>query len=100
MLGAAGDVPVDVPVKLKSPSDACRDERLQGAEDGRAADALVAPMQPPVQVLRRDLPTDRDQCIRDRQALAGDTLAGSAQPLGGRRTGQCPPTAAANIEKP
>jgi len=53
------------------------------------------------QILRRDLPADRVEGIGNDEPLAGDPLAGLAQPVGGGRAGrgQCAPTTPAKTEK-
>ena len=98
VLGPAGNVAVDVAVELEPPGDARNDERLEGAEDGGAADAGVMSVQPPIEILSGHLASGGAQRVGDREALARHALAGLAQAVGGRPAGQCPPTAAANIE--
>ena len=83
MLGAAGNVAVDVAVLLEAARDAGNDERLEGSEHGGAADAGISSPEPIVEVLGGDTATDRGQRIGDEQALARDALAGSSQPVGG-----------------
>lgn len=99
MVGAAGDVAVDVAVKLHAPRDAGGDQAVQRPERGGSADAHIPATQPIVELLRGDLAPGAGECIGHEQPLTRDAQAGPSQPLGDGPISQCPPTAPAKAEK-
>ena len=83
VLGAAGDVAVDVPVLLEATRDAGDHQRLERSKDGGAPDARLAAPKPIVQVLGGDPATHRSKGVGDEQPLARDALASGGKPIGG-----------------
>jgi len=81
MLRQAGDVRIDVPVKLKASCDAGLDQGLQGAEDGGAPDAGHLSAKAAIELVGGLLPPRSGEHGGNLQALPCHALTGGDQTI-------------------
>jgi len=81
VLGEAGDVGVDVAIKLEPARDSCFYERFERAEDRCPPDAGLLRPEVLVQLLSTELSAGCGQGIGDEQSLARHALTGGGEAL-------------------